>query len=206
MSVPILLNDLALALRGNLPPAAATPYSEYLAYLQTHSRKETLDYWKGALAGAQPCRLPRRPSARVQTPEHRSLRRFIAQDLDRLDTFWRSNRLTVANIFQLAWALLLQHYTNASDVCFGSIVSGRDIPLPHIWQMVGPFFNILPCRMVLDNDNDKAKPHTVLDVLRENQNNIQRRNDHHHCSVPEVIRQAGLEIQGDKQLFNTVLT
>jgi brevianamide F synthase len=206
MSVPILLNDLALALRGNLPPAAATPYSEYLAYLQTHSRKETLDYWKGALAGAQPCRLPRRPSAKVQTPEHRSLRRFIEQDLDRLDTFWRSNRLTVANIFQLAWALLLQHYTNASDVCFGSIVSGRDIPLQHIWQMVGPFFNILPCRMVLDNDNDKAKPRTVLDVLRENQNNIQRRNDHHHCSVPEVIRQAGLDIQGDKQLFNTVLT
>ncbi|KAL3449105.1 putative nonribosomal peptide synthase [Aspergillus insuetus] len=215
MSVPILLNDLALALRGQLSPGPATPYSEYLAYLQTHSKEKTVDYWKGALAGSCPCRLPRRPSGEVNgsntnttTPEHRSLRRVFEQDLDRLDAFWRSNRLTVANIFQLAWALLLQHYTGASDVCFGSIVSGRDIPLPHIWQMVGPFFNILPCRMVLDDeeDDDNAPPRTVLDVLRENQNDIQRRNDHHHCSVPEVIRHAGFDIQGDKQLFNTVLT
>ncbi|RAK75433.1 putative nonribosomal peptide synthase [Aspergillus fijiensis CBS 313.89] len=210
MSVPILLSDLALALRGKLPPDAATPYSDYLAYLQSRSKEETLEYWKGALADARPCRLPRRPSADKFpeldcTPEHRSLPRLMnPEDLARLDTFWRSNGLTIANIFQLAWALLLQHYTHISDVCFGSIVSGRDIPLPHIWQMVGPFFNILPCRMVLGGDDNA--PRTVLEVLRANQMSIQQRNDHHHCSVPEVVRQAGLNIHGDQQLFNTVLT
>ncbi|PYI31612.1 putative nonribosomal peptide synthase [Aspergillus indologenus CBS 114.80] len=211
MSVPILLNDLALALRGQLPPHAATPYSEYLAYLQTRSKEETLEHWKGALAGAHPCRLPRRPRVEEAgshfTPEHRSLPRLMnPQGLDRLDAFWRANGLTVANIFQLAWALVLQHYTQSADVCFGSIVSGRDIPLSHIWQMVGPFFNILPCRMVLNDDVNDGAPRTVLDVLRANQMSIQRRNDHHHCSVPEAVRQAGLEIHGDQQLFNTVLT
>jgi brevianamide F synthase len=208
MSVPILLNDLALALRGHLSPDATPPYSEYLSYLQTHPREETLQYWKVALVGARPCKLPRRPSTTKlpgldTSPGHRSLRRlFLPEDLNRLDAFWRSNCLTVANIFQLAWALVLQHYTNASDVCFGSIVSGRDIPLPSIWQMVGPFFNILPCRMVLHNNASR----TVLDVLRENQKSLQRRNDHHHCSVPEVVRQMGLDIQGEFQLFNTILT
>ncbi|PYH86429.1 CoA-dependent acyltransferase [Aspergillus uvarum CBS 121591] len=188
MSVPILLNDLALALRGQLPPDVATPYSEYLACLQTWPKEETVEYWKGALAGAHPCRLPRRPSAE-EAGSHLAPLSLTSQAYE-----------------SLAWALVLQHYTQSADVCFGSIVSGRDIPLPHIWQMVGPFFNILPCRMVLDGDVDDGAPRTVLDVLRANQMSIQRRNDDHHYSVPEVVRQAGLAIHGDQQLFNTVLT
>jgi brevianamide F synthase len=204
MSVPILLEDLGLALRGRLPIDPGTPYSHYVSYLQSQPQEETHQYWKRALAGARPCKLARRPSAEldslVTTPEPRSLRCLLPEDLDRFNSFWQTHRLTVANIFQLAWGLVLQHYTGSGDVCFGTIVSGRDIPLPQIWQMVGPFFNILPCRITLDS------PRRVMDVLRENQISLQRRNEHQHCSIPDVIRQAGLDVQGEQQLFNTVLT
>jgi hypothetical protein len=36
-----------------------------------------------------------------------------------------------------------------TDVCFGTITSGRDIPHLEVWNIVGSFFNVLPCRIAM---------------------------------------------------------
>lgn len=119
----------------------------------------------------------------------------------RLDSFWRSNHLTITNVFQLAWALTLAHYTNSRDVCFGTITSGRDTPELEVWNIVGSLFNVLPCRIAID------PMRTVLDTLRQNQEDIQGRNDHQNCSIPDMIRKCGIRgWDKDQHLFNTVLT
>ncbi|KAJ5437268.1 nonribosomal peptide synthase [Penicillium cf. griseofulvum] len=204
ISVSILLEEFGLALRGRLSHASGPPHRHYLSYIASQSHATTLEYWKEALSGVQPCILPRKQSPELDplpsTPKPRSQRRLLTKEFDRLNLFWQSHQLTLTNIFQLAWALVLRHYIDSEDVCFGTISSGRNIPLPHIWQMLGSYFNILPCRITL------GSPFTVLDILRENQNSIQHRNEHQHCSIPEAIRLTGLDIRGEQQLFNTVLT
>ncbi|KAL4802214.1 putative nonribosomal peptide synthase [Aspergillus unguis] len=200
MSVPVLLEDLSRALQGCLSPDTETPYSHYLSYLQSQPQDTTRQYWEKTLTGIRPCQFPRSGESNM-APEPRFLRSILPlESLDKLDAFWRSHHLTAANVFQLAWGLVLQRYTGSPDVCFGTIVSGRDVPLPQIWQMIGPFFNILPCRLLLE------PAQTVLEILRLNQENLQHRNEHQHCSIPEAIRRAGWDIRGNQQLFNTVLT
>jgi brevianamide F synthase len=118
-----------------------------------------------------------------------------------LDFFWRSNNLTITNVFQIACAITLAHYTNSRDVCFGTITSGRDMSRLEVWDIVGSFFNILPCRIAINPTR------TVMDALQQNQEDIQRRNDNQYCSIPDVVRKSGIRsLDNDQQLFNTILT
>ncbi|KAJ5958098.1 AMP-dependent synthetase/ligase [Penicillium vulpinum] len=202
-SMTILLEDLSLVLQGQPLPEKGVSYRQYLSHLRAQSSSETLQYWKQALYGVYPSRLPRLP-AKETSPlaESRSQSRCLpfAQS-KRLDSFWRSNHLTITNIFQLAWALTLTHYTNSHDVCFGTITSGRDTPGLEVWNIVGTFFNVLPCRIAIEPTR------TVLDALRQNQEDIQRRNDHQHCSMPDMIRKSGIKrLDNGQELFNTILT
>ncbi|KAJ5442977.1 AMP-dependent synthetase/ligase [Penicillium cf. griseofulvum] len=201
-SMTILLEELSLVLQGQPLPEKGISYREYLSHLRAQSPTETLQYWTQSLYGVYPSHLPRIPATQSPVAESRSQTRCLpfAQS-KRLDSFWRSNHLTITNVFQLAWALTLTHYTNSRDVCFGTITSGRDTPHLEVWNIVGSFFNVLPCRIAIDPKR------TVLDTLRQNQEDIQRRNDHQYGSMPEIIRKSGIRSLDDgQQLFNTVLT
>ncbi|KAI2745777.1 hypothetical protein DTO012A8_9916 [Penicillium roqueforti] len=201
-SMTILLEELSLLLQGQPLPENGVSYRQYLSHLHSQSSAETLQYWTQTLYGVYPSHLPKLPAKPSPLPEPRSLSRCLpfAQS-KRLDSFWRSNHLTITNVFQLAWALTLTHYTHSRDVCFGTITSGRDTPHLEVWNIVGSFFNILPCRIAIDPTR------TVLDTLRQNQEDIQRRNDHQYCSMPDMIRKSGIRsLDKDQQLFNTVLT
>ncbi|CAG7947155.1 unnamed protein product [Penicillium nalgiovense] len=201
-SMTILLEELSLLLQGQSLPGQGVSYHEYLSHLHSQSSAETLQYWTQALCGVYPSHLPRVPATQSPLPEPRSQSRCLSfAQSKRLDSFWCSNNLTITNVFQLAWALTLAHYTNSRDVCFGTITLGRDIPHLEVWNIVGSFFNVLPCRIAIDPTR------TVIDALRQNQEDIQRRNDHQYCSIPDMIRKSGItSLDNDQQLFNTVLT
>ncbi|CAG8900395.1 unnamed protein product [Penicillium egyptiacum] len=201
-SMTILLEELSLLLQGLHLPEQGVSYREYLTLLRSQSPAETLQYWTQALYGVHPSHLPRVPDIQSLLPEPRSQSRYLPFAQSKLlDSFWRSNHLTITNVFQLAWALTLTHYTNSRDICFGTITSGRDTPHLEVWDIVGSFFNVLPCRIAIDPTR------TVIDTLRQNQEDIQRRNDHQYCSMPDIIRKSGIRsLDDDQQLFNTVLT
>ncbi|KAJ6185390.1 hypothetical protein N7519_006691 [Penicillium mononematosum] len=175
-SMTILLEELSLLLQGEPLPEQGISYREYLSHLRSQSSSETLKYWTQALYGVYPSHLPRVPATQSPLPQSRSQSRCLPfAQLKRLDSFWRFNNLTITNVFQLAWALTLAHYTNSRDVCFGTITSGRDPP-------------------------------TLKYALQQNQEDIQRRNDHQYCSIPGTIRKSGIRsMDNDQQLFNTIL-
>ncbi len=83
-------------------------------------------------------------------------RRYAEQDLilpaeesERLRIFARQQRVTMNTLVQGAWALLLQQYSGADDVVFGTTVSGRPPELDHSETMVGLFINTLPVRVAM---------------------------------------------------------
>ncbi|KAJ5795254.1 hypothetical protein N7457_001853 [Penicillium paradoxum] len=206
-SMSILLEELSVLLQGRSLPEPGITYRQYLSHLRGQPTATTTQYWKQALCGAEPSHLPKLPAKQAlqigsPLPEPRSQTRClpIAQ-ARRLDSFWRSNNITITNLFQLSWALTLAHYTKSRDVCFGAITSGRDTPQLEVWNIVGSLFNILPCRILLDPNR------TILDLLRHNQMEIQHRNDQQNCSMPDIIQRSGIKSSEKNQpLFNTVLT
>lgn len=142
----------------DLPPPH--PYRAYIDWLQRQDLSEAETYWRGyldAFAAATP--LPEDHTG------NRSLIRGGDQFDDRyvylseetssaINNLLKRHRITHNTLLQGAWALLLAKYSGASDVCFGSVVSGRPADLEGIEQIVGLFMNTLPVRLRVDDDRE----------------------------------------------------
>lgn len=68
--------------------------------------------------------------------------------------------ITVASFYYAAWALTLSKYADSDLVVFGVLLSGRDIPLDGVDEVIGPLINLLPLHLNLDRAS------TTVDYLQ----------------------------------------
>lgn len=148
-SLGLLLRDVVLAYDDGLPNTPAPSFGLYISFLQQQiSADESLTYWTGRLAGAQPCHLP---ASAVPASKSRSMRAITRQfdDLGPLHSFRDACNITIANMVQLAWAIVLNRYTGSADIVFGYLSNGRDAPVKRIDEIVGPMINMMVSRILL---------------------------------------------------------
>ena len=196
-SMPILLRDLAQAYEGRTVKEETGPlYSDYLAYVQSGSQEGDLNYWKAYLADIEPCHFPPLNDGGKEFKKLQSLDLNLTQGSE-LQAFCTKNGLTLSNVLQLVWALVLRCYTGSDEVCFGYLASGRDVPVPGIQDAVGVFINMLICRMNL-------MPGVQLSqALKQVQADYVNSMTHQHCSLADV--QHELRLSGTS-LFNTAFS
>ncbi len=72
---------------------------------------------------------------------------FNGEKGDHVRDFVKAHKITAAALLYGAWGILLQKYTNSSDVIFGTTVSGRTAKIKGIEKMVGLFINTIPLRV-----------------------------------------------------------
>lgn len=58
--------------------------------------------------------------------------------------------VTPTALFYAAWALVLAKYSDSNIISFGAVQSGRNLPLPNVAAVVGPFVNTLPLFVDID--------------------------------------------------------
>ncbi|KAF4468446.1 non-ribosomal peptide synthetase [Fusarium albosuccineum] len=192
-SMPILFRDLALAYEGALAATSLTVYSDYVAYLQRSRSSRNVNYWKDYLTGAEPCCLPSLVDGAAEPKVLRALDWRISRATE-LQAFCTERGVTLSNVLQLAWALVLQAYTGFDDVCFGYLVAGRDIPVRDINEAVGVFINMLVCRVRLN-------PSTSLgDVVQTVQEDLATAMNHKLVSLADLQHVMGMS---NEPLFNT---
>jgi amino acid adenylation domain-containing protein len=142
-----------------LPPAR--PFRDYVAWLATRNRAADLEFWRTRLAGfSAPSSLGLdRPADRGgDLAEDGALERdawdcrgrLLAAAISAgLRATARRRGWTAGTLVQAAWALLLARYGAASDVVFGTVVSGRAGTLEGAAAIVGLLINTLPVRAEL---------------------------------------------------------
>ena len=62
----------------------------------------------------------------------------------RLNSIAREMNITSATLFNAAWALILSKYADSSTVTFGVVLSGRDLPLAGVKEIIRPLINTHP--------------------------------------------------------------
>lgn len=196
-SIPVILHELAQAYDSRTSTASGPLYSDFISHLQSLPREDGINYWKNYLSGVEPCFLPSLSDGNEsKTRKLGSLTRRI-HHASQLQSFCMKQGLTPANVLQLIWGLVLRCYTGSSEVCFGYVASGRDLPVEGIQDAVGAFINMLICRLDL-SDNVK-----VRDTLRKAKLDFMSSMEYQSCSLAEVQHELGLS---DTSLFNTVFT
>lgn len=90
---------------------------------------------------------------------------------------------TATTYFAAGWVLTLSKFMDASQICFGMVFSGRDVPIPGVFDVVGPLINILPLFVQLPLDSDRET--SVGAFLGCIQNDILGLNDVQHSDMRE---------------------
>jgi amino acid adenylation domain-containing protein/non-ribosomal peptide synthase protein (TIGR01720 family) len=184
-------------------PTTARPFRDYLGWLKRQDESKAEAFWRAELGDlVQPTTLGWVHPPDATLPEdaerhgERELRLSAAESAT-LRSFAREAQVTLATVFQGAWALMLARLGGDRDVVFGHTVSGRPADLPRADSMVGLFINTLPLRAKIES----ARP--VGEWLRALQDRVMATREFEH--TPLVKIQGWTEVPRDRSLFETLL-
>ncbi|SPO07060.1 uncharacterized protein DNG_09754 [Cephalotrichum gorgonifer] len=206
-SINILLDQMIKAYDANSDGTPSSTfadqdcYAHYVSYLRNQDLDASRGFWKTYLAGAEPCQFP---TLRTYLDGAESKTRrldyldFKYENPKRLHSLCTATETTAASVFKLAWALLLKAYTGNNSPCFGYLASGRDLPIRGIEDSIGPFINMLVCKVSLEEGAE-----VVEDVLKTAHTDYASCLEHQVCSLVDIIRSLNL---GGERLFNTVMS
>lgn len=194
-SITNILSDLSRAYERKLTRADKGPlYRDFIAYVYANSQEADVAYWKNYLSGIEPCLFPTLNDGKSGPHEHKSVEVNI-RDTKVIFNFCKKHAVTLSNVLQLTWALVLHCFVGASDVSFGVVASGRDVPVKNIEEAVGVFVNMLVARLTFSDDT------TISKLLEQLQTDSVNALSHQNCSLADV--QNELQIAS---LFNSAFT
>ncbi|MFB2837167.1 amino acid adenylation domain-containing protein, partial [Floridanema evergladense] len=189
-SLPLVLKDLwdfyeVILTDKSFDRQPSLNYRQYIAWLQQQDVAQSEAFWREKLASfSAPTPLM------VDKPlSHREngLASYGEQHIElslsattKANSFVREHQLTLSNLVQATWALLLYRYSQESDVVFGATVSGRPPVINGVESMVGLFINTLPMR-VRFNENTK-----LLGLLKDLQVQLVESEQFSYSSLMEI--------------------
>ncbi|KAF2457979.1 hypothetical protein BDY21DRAFT_20445 [Lineolata rhizophorae] len=178
-SMDLMVEDLKIATKGNNLPDRPQ-FREVVKYTSkltgSGPRTESAEHWQNLMQDFRPCLLPNFNGTVVQDDHLTSTRHVFDLPLDRLKKAAAAARCTPQVFFQAAMAWILTSYLGNGDVVFGSVSSGRSIPVTHIEEIIGPCITTLPVRAKI------SQMRTVQDLLSTIQ--AQNRSMLEHGDVP----------------------
>ncbi|MFD0633825.1 condensation domain-containing protein [Catenulispora yoronensis] len=200
-----VLDELALAYacladRGEFPvlPRPAQ-FGEHVAWLATRDQDADAEQWRtliGDLSEPTPLACAA-PAGAEEGHQSRSIVRtadsgFVADLAD----FAGRHNCTVHTVVQAAWALVVASRSGRSDVCWGTIFSGRGADYSRVADVVGLVINTVPVRSRLD------PAETVGSWLLRLQQTLSTARRLEHMGLDRIRRVSG--VAGGEELFETL--
>ncbi|MBD2510596.1 non-ribosomal peptide synthase/polyketide synthase [Nostoc muscorum FACHB-395] len=188
-SSPLVFQDLlefyqAISQGKSLSNTGTVSYRNYIAWLQQQDRDLAKEFWRQKLQGfttPTPLTVDKPLSMREK---HSG---YSEQQIDltvpataAVMSFVRQHQLTMSNLVQATWGLLLSRYSQETDVVFGATVSGRPPELVGVESIVGLFINTLPVRVQISEKTE------LLGLLKDLQAQQIESEQFSHSSLAEI--------------------
>lgn len=161
--------------------AKLSPFKNYIEWLVQQSREKAIDYWKDILKDfTKPTHLLiHNKIESVKKSNHVSLP-LPEKLLNQCELFCQKYAITLNSLIHAAWSLVMAKYSNNEDLLFGMTVSGRNVELQGIENMVGLLINTLPIRVQLKKDI------LVIDLIQTLHQQIRDAQEYGHVSLSEI--------------------
>ncbi|KAK8015924.1 Phenylalanine racemase (ATP-hydrolyzing) [Apiospora marii] len=128
------------------PLPATLQYNQFTKYLMDKDTQDAEDFWAGQFAGSKASSFPQ-----FDDSYEPSVTDYVTRVLSLPRT---TSKYTTSIVIRAAWALVLSHVSNSSDVLMGSTQSGRDMGLPGVHECLGPCLGTVPVRIVINRDEN----------------------------------------------------
>ncbi|CAG7931892.1 unnamed protein product [Penicillium olsonii] len=195
----LMLQDLHNILSGDQPstrPSYAVVTNFFIEQSLNKASTDSTTYWHDQLQGSTPTSFPIFHGNAVKpTTSHTT--RVLQTPISRLGDVSHDLRVSRQTIFQAAFTYILSTYLGTSDITFGTVFSGRTLPLKGIETILGPCIRTIPTRM------DIAKMQNVSDLLLAIQNMNHQSLEHGSLPLQDIKRASGIDQA--RNLFDTAL-
>ncbi|KAL8946733.1 MAG: hypothetical protein Q9222_006910 [Ikaeria aurantiellina] len=175
---PTILESFRAAYEGK-DLIRAPPFFNYVKEACNKSNSGHHSYWKTLLEASSMTDIVPRHQPRYDSPNLATTTLVQRIHLPTLT----SRNITEATILKAAWALTLAQLSGLSDIVFGNLISGRNVPLDGVESIVGPCLNIIPVRITL---NPKW---TALELLRKVQSQQVAGMPYESLGFREIVQQ-----------------
>ena len=201
-SAAIIQQDWTKAYAGTLNTTGLLNASrDFTRTLKMISTADKMAFWMKKLAETRPCYFPSLSTVSVSQSSvevERVSMDISAETFAQIQRFCEQQSVTPASLFQSAWALTLAAYVGTDSICFGYLVSGRDLPIEGIAESIGAYANMLICRV------DVCREWTGQQFVRHIYEQVLEDIGFQHCSLADI--QHKLAVSPAQGLFNTILS
>jgi amino acid adenylation domain-containing protein len=199
-SLELLLDDLDMLLGGK--PLLQRPSFRAIVdncFDGTHESDNWLfkDYWKDHLQDLEIRALPNFHPGNIPSPELAIVHRRTSILTSEVEVAARALSVSPHTIFQAAYCLVLGSYLGATDLCFGSVFSGRTLPINGIEDIAGPCLATLPIRV------DTAVAKSLGELVQEL--NLTNRKHLEHSALPLKNIKSAAGVYPGQQLFDSLI-
>lgn len=195
VSLGNVVRDLGLAYDSHLPTQSPWQFVQYQTQLWRQAETD-LAYWQQYCKELFPCNIPR--SARTSPQQPRLLHQTVTQpNPDIAFEFCQRKGVSMAHLFHAVWALVLKIHSDSTtdEVVFGYLVSGRDVEIEGIENIVGPLVVTLISRHGIQSSMPLSH------LLTEVRDDVVKGSSKKYCDLSRLER----EHSPDKRLFNTMI-
>ena len=186
-----------------------TKFKEFVRGIHDKNKEEEERYWKNYLQGfdtSSGLSIKKRAEKEItEVPAVKHYQTGIDKDTGaHLDHYLKKYKITAASLLYGAWGVVLQRYNNSDDVVFGVTISGRNIPLKGIEEMVGLFINTLPLRaQVVQVETQAHAGEKVHEFLSRINRSLQVWEKYETSSLVDIKKYGGAG--GSAELFDTLM-
>jgi amino acid adenylation domain-containing protein/non-ribosomal peptide synthase protein (TIGR01720 family) len=177
------------------------PYISYIKWLEAQDVQSAHRYWRDYLKDFdQVTRIPTYAPTRGThgSDEYRKQELTIRLDREisnRLSELANKMGVTLSNVFQAVWSVVLHKYTGVHDIVFGNVISGRTISLEGIEKMVGMMINAIPLRIRI------GEAQSFAEMVKEIKDNFMQGQQYGYLPLAEVQGYAAVDGQVFEHLY-----
>lgn len=198
-SMDMLKQDLGLLLAGKTIdrcPRFSCVSDFYYKNLEEARSGEPIEFWRENLIDFPITTMPNLNGRLIVCERGRSDWEHLQFDIKtaRQDASQLGHSLPA--VFQAAFSWILASYVGSTDIVFGTVLSGRHLPIPDIEEIFGPCLLTLPCRV------DISTVRTCLDLIRLTYERT--RAMHRHALTPLAEIKSASGCPPEVPLFDTL--
>ncbi|MGA9381054.1 MAG: amino acid adenylation domain-containing protein [Phormidium sp.] len=207
-SLPLVFQDLwtcyqAISQGKTLNAQLSKSYRNYIAWLGQQDVAKSQAYWRGKLQGFSvptPLTFDKPLSNREKGNNvsygEQEIKLSVAATAAAI-SFVREQQLTLNNLVQATWAILLSRYSQETDLVFGVTVSGRPPIVSGVESIVGLFINTLPVRVQISENTE------LLGLLKDLQVQLVESEQYSYSSLVEI--QGYSDVPRGTSLFDSIV-
>ncbi|KAL9616128.1 MAG: hypothetical protein Q9160_008972 [Pyrenula sp. 1 TL-2023] len=194
----ILMNDLRDILSGQ--PLIQRPQFDsvakyFVTFPHRHECHRAEEHWEEQLHNASVSSFPCLHHLKGSAQGTASVSRELCLTTTQLDNVSQGLRISRPSLISAAYGFLLSAYLGSPDIIYGTVSSGRSLPIDGIEQIFGPCISTLPLRVDV---SDLRSARDLMTVIHHRSRDLLR---HGELGLHRIQQLANA---GGRQLFDTL--